>query len=50
MTRRMELCIAGNQELALQCKNVIFGGRLGKYIYADMDDTVVGIGIMGKRM
>lgn len=28
------------QELALQCKNVIFGGRLGQYTYADMDDTV----------
>ena len=28
------------QELAQQEKNILFGGRLGQYMYADMDDTV----------
>lgn len=28
------------QELAMQEKQVLFGGRLGQYMYADMDDTV----------
>lgn len=28
------------QELAKQEKNILFGGRLGQYIYADMDDTI----------
>ena len=28
------------RELAAQCENVLFGGRLGLYAYADMDDTV----------
>ena len=26
--------------MAKERKNVIFGGRLGQYTYADMDDTV----------
>ena len=26
--------------LAEEKKNVIFGGRLGGYMYADMDDTI----------
>ena len=28
------------QDLAQQKKNVLFGGRLAQYTYADMDDTV----------
>ncbi|WP_303912790.1 UDP-galactopyranose mutase [Bacteroides mediterraneensis] len=28
------------RELAAQCESVLFGGRLGLYAYADMDDTV----------
>lgn len=28
------------QELAQSRKNILFGGRLGQYTYADMDDTV----------
>ena len=28
------------QELAQQEKNILFGGRLGQYMYADMDDTI----------
>lgn len=29
------------RELALKHSNLIFGGRLGNYTYADMDDTIV---------
>lgn len=29
------------QSLAKQQKNVLFGGRLAQYVYADMDDTIV---------
>lgn len=28
------------KELALSCENILFGGRLAQYTYADMDDTV----------
>ena len=28
------------KELAADKKNVLFGGRLGQYVYADMDDTI----------
>ena len=28
------------KKLAEECKNILFGGRLAQYAYADMDDTI----------
>ena len=37
---RNSLIYARYKELAATCDNVLFGGRLAQYTYADMDDTV----------
>ena len=37
------------RELAKQYPNVIFGGRLGLYTYADMDDTVAAALELSKK-
>ncbi len=37
--RNMEM-VRKYKELAAERKQVLFGGRLGQYVYADMDDTV----------
>jgi len=39
-TERNRKLYAAYQELAAKEENVIFGGRLGKYQYIDMDDTI----------
>jgi UDP-galactopyranose mutase len=38
-------------ELAEKQKKVIFGGRLGMYMYFDMDDTIgAALGLINKRI
>ena len=37
--RNTQLC-SKYKDLAGNCRNVYFGGRLAQYIYADMDDTI----------
>jgi UDP-galactopyranose mutase len=37
---RNSAIVARYKERASQEKNVLFGGRLGQYVYADMDDTI----------
>ena len=42
--------LAQYKELAGQRKNVLFGGRLAQYTYADMDDTIAAALEMSKQI
>ncbi len=46
---RNNLIFAQYKELAKEQKNVLFGGRLAQYIYADMDDTIAAALEMARK-